>query len=1298
MNSSIKKRIIITTIALSVIIVTFLFAGCRQAAGNQASFPVVFSSYRDIPGVTESEIAAIEELRDNFDYFVYGMPLSTEAFNNQHGELSGFSSLFSEWLSELFDIRFHAELIDWGDILAGLETGDVHFSGELTPTVARIEIYDMTSPIAMRPLKSFRIADSEPIDEILANRTLLCGFIRGTATINAVSAEMTPGTFEIIELDGFSFVYDALVSGEIDVFYYSGVAEFNFIEREDMVISEFFPLIFMPVSLTTQTPELQPIISIVELAMQNDDVRRFLSDLYNEGYQEYLKYKLFVQLTEDERNFIQQSSEIPFAAENDNYPFSFYNSRDGQWQGIAIDVLHEVEAMTGLIFVQVSDRNDSFSDMLQMMAERNAAFITDLMYTEQRSSFYLWPDTPLLAARSSLISRSDHRDVALNEILHMRIGVIKGYAHTQYFRNWFPTHQGIYEYDSLLDAFDALDRGDIAAVMAGDSSLLMLTHYLERPGYKIIYLFDNQFSSTFGISRYEPVLHSIMNKALRLVNTEMISEQWARRTFDYQSKIVEAQRPWIISAFAALTFILVSITVANIRGKKRRRTIEDQSVVLNDLLVQLNKESTRFEESAHWYKSILDAIPLAISVTDRDMRWTFVNKALETFLGVRREQMMGLSCSVLNTSICNTPACGIECARNGMRRTFFDHLNSSFQVDIEVLRNMEGEISGFIEVVQDITNVLQLTKDRTEAEIANQTKTTFLANMSHEIRTPMNSIVGFAELALDDDISLKTRNYLRNILSNSEGLLQIINDILDISKIESGKMELESIPFDPRDLLSACRTIVTPRANDKGLKLDFYADPPIGKMPLGDPTRLRQIFVNLLSNAVKFTESGTVRFQATIKEMDVDTLTVYIEIKDTGIGMTAEQIKEVFTPFKQAESETTRKYGGTGLGLAITKNLLDMMGGELHIESTPGVGSRFSFELTFDTVEIPEDKTLINQGLQRTLRKPAFEGEILLCEDNSMNQQVICEHLARVGLKTVVAENGRIGVDIMRDRIEKIKSGVPGARQFDLIFMDMHMPEMDGLEATAIINKMDTGVPIVAMTANIMSSDKEQYESGGMSGYLGKPFTSQELWRCLIRYFKPLGWESEDKTQEEQAYAALRPKLISKFVENNTNKCAEIASALSSGDLKLAHRLAHTLKGNAGQLGKKELQNAAEAVENSLKDGVNHVTGLQMNDLDRELNDVIEEFSVRTGEADPLTETSDKSEKALLPDTRAALELFDELELVLKDNNFDCLTFVDDLRAIPGSGQLIRQIENFDFAPAIDTLAELRSKVKGEKA
>ncbi|MCL2186289.1 MAG: ATP-binding protein [Treponema sp.] len=492
---------------------------------------------------------------------------------------------------------------------------------------------------------------------------------------------------------------------------------------------------------------------------------------------------------------------------------------------------------------------------------------------------------------------------------------------------------------------------------------------------------------------------------------------------------------------------------------------------------------------------------------------------------------------------------------------------------------------------------------RKDAEAVSLSKSTFLAHMSHEIRTPMNSIVGFSELALDGECTPRTKDYLEKIKINAQWLLQIINDILDISKVESGRMELENIPFDLRELFSSCRTLITPSAAEKGLTLYFYAEPSTGKRPLGDPSRLRQVFINLLSNAVKFTNNGMVKFLAALTDRTETTITMHFEVKDSGIGMTKEQISKIFDPFTQAEAGITRKFGGTGLGLSISKNIIDMMGGHLAVESTLGIGSKFSFDITFDTIDLTDDEMLEKKIVLNEIEKPTFEGEILLCEDNHMNQQIIFEHLSRIGINTVIADNGKIGVDLVKERIGK------GKKQFDIIFMDIHMPVMDGLEAASKIMELKTGVPIIAMTANIMSNDVEIYRENGMFDCVGKPFTSQELWRCLMKYMTPIARDENEKSIILEADAEYQKMLKVYFVKSHQKKCKEIEDAIKEGDIELAHRLAHTLKGNAGQLGKTVLQKAALEVERALSQGKSLVTKEQLQTLENELNLVLNEYS-----------------------------------------------------------------------------------------
>ena len=497
--------------------------------------------------------------------------------------------------------------------------------------------------------------------------------------------------------------------------------------------------------------------------------------------------------------------------------------------------------------------------------------------------------------------------------------------------------------------------------------------------------------------------------------------------------------------------------------------------------------------------------------------------------------------------------------------------------------------------LQEATSELETIKSTSKA------KSVFYINISNEIMKLLNSNIGFLVTALDGNASQRTSDSLSNIRINTERLMQVINDIMDISKIESGEMSLKKNPFDMHELFAGCRTLVMPKAVEKGLLLHFYAEPSVGKKPVGDITRLRQVFVNLLFNAVKYTNTGMVKLVSDILSIDDKSITIHFEVKDSGVGMTPEQIANVFKPFSLVEK--SYKNGATGLSLPITKSIIEMMGGTLSVDSTPGIGSRFSFDLTFDTIDVTVNEILLERVSYKDIEKPLFEGDVLICEDNFMKQEVIREHLASVGLRTEVAENGLIGIEMVKNRLNR------GEKLYDLIFMDMHMPVMDGLEAAVEIVKMDIKIPIIALTANIMVDDLDMYKSHGIIDCVSKPFTSQELWHCLLKHITPINKsESHKDLIAQETDTEIQESLEKYFVKTNINKYDEICKCMEAGDIKQAHRLVYTLKGNAGQVGKNRLQSAAGTVEHQLADGTNSVTIEQMNTLKNELDAALKEF------------------------------------------------------------------------------------------
>jgi len=571
---------------------------------------------------------------------------------------------------------------------------------------------------------------------------------------------------------------------------------------------------------------------------------------------------------------------------------------------------------------------------------------------------------------------------------------------------------------------------------------------------------------------------------------------------------------------------------------------------------------------------------------------------------------------------------------------------------------------------------IRLRAARDAAEVANRSKSVFLANMSHEIRTPMNSIIGFSELAQDDSIPDKTRQYLSNISENALWLLDIINDILDNSKIESGKITLEKISFDLHDLITQCQEAFIPKTIDKEFTFFCYAEQIRGKRVIGDPIRLRQVLTNLLSNAAKFTSTGTIKLYTSVTDIDRKHIKAKFEVQDSGIGMNSEHVENIFMPYVQADDSVTRKFGGTGLGLPISKSIVELMGGELTVESIQGVGSTFSFELI---LELAGEQTDDSGMLLGTTEKPYFDAEILICEDNLLNQQVICDHLSRVGIRTEMAHDGQQGVDIVAKRAKS------GKKPFDLIFMDIHMPVMDGLEAASQISELCDKTPIVALTANIMANDVELYKSRGMLDLLSKPFTSQELWRCLLKYIPAIDFviETNQELAEEEGKALKQLQIY--FAQSNHTTIDDIKQALEANDYKLAHRIVHTLKSNAGQIGEKALQKVAAETELMLTDGENKLAKGQINSLKNELNEVLEKLEPM------LIGIESKEIKPASKDE--ALEIIEKLEPILKQHSTECMSMLDEIRSIPDAQELLRAVDDFEFKKAMLELSTIKERL-----
>ncbi len=390
----------------------------------------------------------------------------------------------------------------------------------------------------------------------------------------------------------------------------------------------------------------------------------------------------------------------------------------------------------------------------------------------------------------------------------------------------------------------------------------------------------------------------------------------------------------------------------------------------------------------------------------------------------------------------------------------------------------------------------ELIRSKEMAEASAKAKAIFLANISHEIRTPMNGIIGMIDILKRTPLTAEQLEYIDIIGISGENLLMIINDVLDFSKIEAGQITFEYIRFNLCDEISEVVKILRYKAMQKNLDLSFEIAPDVPQLLIGDPLRLKQVLINLITNSVKFTTEGFVRVFVKLVDQNECAVRLYFEVKDSGIGISPENQLKLFKSFSQAETSTTRKYGGTGLGLAISKNLVHLMGGEIGIISEEGKGATFHFEGEFGIAE--QDLSAVEtQELEESVHSDR-KLKILLAEDNIINQKVAILNLQKLGHSVIVVGDGNQAVEAFIKELP------------DVIFMDVHMPQMDGVEATGKIreweriNNIANRVPIVAMTANTLKNDKDLFIAAGMDDYLGKPFNVSELVRLFDRINKQL--------------------------------------------------------------------------------------------------------------------------------------------------------------------------------------------------
>jgi PAS domain S-box-containing protein len=622
------------------------------------------------------------------------------------------------------------------------------------------------------------------------------------------------------------------------------------------------------------------------------------------------------------------------------------------------------------------------------------------------------------------------------------------------------------------------------------------------------------------------------------------------------------------------------------------------------------KLDQRLRDQQFYTRSLIESNIDALMTTDPAGIITDVNKQMEALTGCTRDELIGAPFKSYFTDPARAEA-GIKlvlsqkkvtdyeltaCARDG-KQTVVSYNATTFY---DRGRTLQGVFASARDVTERKRFEAELQAAKAVAESASKTKSDFLASMSHEIRTPMNAIIGIAHLLAQTPLSPVQDKYVQIFRRAGDNLLHLVNDILDLSKVEAAQLDLERTPFALGELLGIVQEMVAVRAQEKKLSLVFHVAPGVPSHLVGDPARLRQVLINLLGNAVKFTEAGEVSLRV---GLDTDSTVpggLLFTVTDTGIGIPAEKLQAVFERFTQADSSTTRSYGGTGLGLTISKSLVEVMGGRIWVESVLGKGSVFSFGLQLEVWAGPTPAALVPADSAPELPLPALR--ILLVEDSADNRTITLAYLQDTPYRVDVAENGA-------SACEKFAAGV-----YDLVLMDRQMPIMDGLAATRAIRKWEltngrAPTPIIALTAAALKGDREKCIAAGCTAFLTKPIQQEVLLQAIKdRCLAAPAWVKDESGGPRDAIL-IRPNprfadLIPGFLQNRKHDVVMMGEALQRGDFGVVARLAHDMKGIGASYGFEAITDIGSALEQSAVSSDARASRMWVGELSRYLEGV----------------------------------------------------------------------------------------------
>jgi PAS domain S-box-containing protein len=1225
-------------------------------------------------------------------------------FTDKNGRHRGVAAEYLKKISELLGVEFKVTThLPWNEVMSKVRNGELFAACTIVATPGRRKDFLFTKPyyssaaamVVKRGNQSIR-----KLDDLADKRVAV---VKGYSVAEYLRRRF-PGFIQIeVEnlLQGLSVVNegkaDAIVDNQ-DVLAWlmeeHAIPDMRLIRIQDlfrgntnlrMGVSREYPL-FASI--------LQKALDAIPLQEQKYILAHWLPGSSIESSSDR------VYLSLEDQQWLSEHPDIRVGINLEWPPIEYIDS-EGKYQGVTSDYLSLMSSWLGTELKP--EKHPDWVTVMEYVKNRKIDLLPAVVQSEKRNE-YLGFTKPYLHFPVVIFTRTSNRFLTdLSELQGQKVSVEKVYITEEYLRRDYPNiHLLIAE--NPLEGLKKLSLGEVDAYVGNLATASSLLQRYGLVNIKVAAPTPYTLDLRMGVRKDWPELVSILNTLLTGMNESQhsaIRKKWLQVEYDVQ---MDYQLLWRVIVLSITVVLIILIWVYLIRGQREKlRRSEEQ-------LTQL-----------------LEAIPIPIVVADKKGEILFANPQVGMEVESATGSMIGRNMQEFYPEV-------------SQRKEILQGLQTDARLDrklVHLCTDQGNIIEGFMSAIPiqmegkkvhlgmffNLTEQFRMEKEleiaKADAEKANAFKSQFLASMSHEIRTPMNAILGLSHLCNQTSLNSIQQNYLKHIDSSARVLLGIINDILDVSKIEAGKLVLENKLFSLWEVLEQVSTLNAVAAKDKGIELLFRVQPGMPGCYIGDPLRLSQVLINLTQNAIKFTDSGEVIIDISLISENANSVSLRFSVIDTGIGIAREDIPYLFDAFTQVDQSYARRFSGTGLGLAISKMLVDLMGGDIQVDSKPGKGSSFVFVLSLTAGDMPDENAgiqnalkgktacliernanvrmivremLLEFGMQvdvfegvdgmlervntgamvvpdiivsdscilhgkmlqtvkntihgevllfvlrgvgeivveeediRYLHKPVIpwvleemlssavagisyqdtelnsarsnrkrlKGEILLVEDNSINQLVAKEILEQFGLFVHVAENGKAALNML------------SGKAFDLVLLDVQMPEMDGYEVARRV-RADlelTDLPVIAMTAHALIGDREKSLEAGMNEHLSKPIDPDELFQTLAEWLPGRGGPdlmARGGTAVDQLFSSqsdyidiqwglsriggnqqLFQRLLRQFLNDHGDAVSELEQFLLHDDMLSAGRLAHTIHGVAATIGARKLARASDAVEQSL--------------------------------------------------------------------------------------------------------------------